>query len=233
MLQAFSECPQAQVVACSILKDEDGKFSELNPRWKIASPVLHSYKEWCTQAILGKMNVTVWNKLYRAGLLKDVRFREGRVVEDVFFAYDLLPIVRAEQVDLLVIPDFLYHYRIRQGSICHNETPILPESIRCRTEIARECRESEPELARRLQQMVQQEVMAFNRMLDTNEAWRKRYASTYRPMMKEIHLSDIRGFDLPARGKTALVIQRYFPILFPPARRVWETFKRIKGKIIS
>lgn len=57
------------------------------------------------------------NKLCRAKLFKNIRFTEGRIHEDVFAAHRILGAVDSAAI----IPDALYHYRIREGSITSPE----------------------------------------------------------------------------------------------------------------
>ena len=57
----------------------------------------------------------VWNKLYKAKVFEGIRFPEGRVFEDIATTYRLLD--RVEKV--VCIPDILFHYRMRKGSISH------------------------------------------------------------------------------------------------------------------
>jgi glycosyltransferase involved in cell wall biosynthesis len=57
--------------------------------------------------------VVAWNKLYKASLFKDLRYTENKIHEDEFIAHRVLG--AADSVAL--IPDALYHYRIRENSI--------------------------------------------------------------------------------------------------------------------
>ena len=58
-----------------------------------------------------------WNKLFRAELLRNVRFKsERRCIDDEFFTYKALT-----EANLIVrIPDVLYHYRQRASSAVYN-----------------------------------------------------------------------------------------------------------------
>ena len=69
-------------------------------------PLLRRCHSW-------KVPVTVWNKLYRAELIDKLRFKEGRIVEDVLYMYDLSLEVKKQRMSLLQLPDYLYYYRIR------------------------------------------------------------------------------------------------------------------------
>ena len=52
----------------------------------------------------------VWNKLYKAEMFSSLRFPEGRVFEDVASTYKIMIATKR----LVVIPDLLFHYRVRQ-----------------------------------------------------------------------------------------------------------------------
>lgn len=57
-----------------------------------------------------------WNKLYRAEIWKLLHYPEGRIHEDDFVAHRLF--WRCDKV--VCLPDILYHYRLRSGSICRS-----------------------------------------------------------------------------------------------------------------
>ena len=56
---------------------------------------------------------TVWNKLYRRDIMADIPFAVGKLNEDEFWTYQVLD--RIEK--LAVVPEPLYHYLQRGGSI--------------------------------------------------------------------------------------------------------------------
>lgn len=58
-----------------------------------------------------------WNKLYKAELFRKYRIPEGRIHEDVFAAHRLI----GKAGLVAAIPDVLYRYRIRNGSITSPE----------------------------------------------------------------------------------------------------------------
>lgn len=65
-----------------------------------------------------KFNNFVWNKLYRRALFRDIRFPEGMSYEDVVIMHRVAAGARA----VAVIPDALYHYRVRADSITKTYT---------------------------------------------------------------------------------------------------------------
>ena len=70
-------------------------------------------------ALLGEDDLVksyLWDKLWRRELFEDIRIPELRVFEDMAVMYQLF--MRAEQV--VCLPEVLYHYRQREGSIVDN-----------------------------------------------------------------------------------------------------------------
>ena len=66
------------------------------------------------QALLdGKINVHVWNKLYKSILVKEVCFPEGKYYEDL----STMPRIIAHSRVVCVLPTCKYHYRRRENSI--------------------------------------------------------------------------------------------------------------------
>lgn len=62
-------------------------------------------------------NVAVWNKIYRAEIVKDLSFPEGKIHEDYLFQCCVL--LRTQTYGF--IDEELYCYRIREGSITHQK----------------------------------------------------------------------------------------------------------------
>lgn len=71
----------------------------------------------------GTYYTVAWNKLYRADIWKLLHYPEGRLHEDDFVAHRLF--WRCDKV--VCLPDKLYHYRLRSGSICR--TSIKPAAF--------------------------------------------------------------------------------------------------------
>ena len=71
----------------------------------------------------GTVYTVAWNKMYRAEVWKLLHYPEGRLHEDDFVAHRLF--WRCDKVVCIDKP--LYHYRLRNGSICR--TNIRPEAF--------------------------------------------------------------------------------------------------------
>ena len=224
LLEAFEVHPEVGITACMIYEDEQGRITPYNTVWHIDTPAIFSYEHCCEDAILGKLPVTVWNKLYRAELIGKLRFKEGRIVEDVLYMYDLSLEVKKQRMSLFQIPDCLYYYRIRKGSICHGDVPISPESIRCRMEIAQVSRAVNPDFSRKASMMANREIIFFNGQLELNKEWKRRYASSYRPLLKQVPVKEIFVYDVGLWVRFALLVIRVSPRLYPFLRRVKRFF---------
>ena len=226
LLEGFKEYPEVKVTSCQVFKNENGEITPQNSKLHHQYPTIHSSR-WCQDAILGKNYVTVWNKLYQAELLKEIRFRKGRIVEDILFMYDFLPICISQQAFLLLLPDYLYYYRIRQGSICRCSNPILPESIRCRKEIAECSRIQYPDFSEAVNQLANREIIYFNGQLELNKEWKKKYATTFRPLLKQIPFSEIIGYKVSINSKIAQFVIRLYPAAYPVLRKIKHLIKKM------
>ncbi len=70
-------------------------------------------KEALCALIDGKMNVQVWNKIYRRYLWDEIRFPDGHVYEDMLTTYKIIN----QTKKLYLLDDVLYQKRIRPGAI--------------------------------------------------------------------------------------------------------------------
>lgn len=221
LLAAFDEQPNVGITACQIYKIEEGNLLPYNKKWNIHHPIRYSYTSFCEDAILGKnTSVTVWNKLYRAELVKNLYFREGRIVEDMLYMHDLSTVVKKHQADLRCIPEHLYYYRIRQGSISQSEHPLIFETLHAYEDIIRESQNNHPAFAKKMQQQYQLRILFFIGEMEQNKRWKEKYASTFHLLAKDIVMMNILQFDIPYRTKVALLIIRLCPKLYPFLRRI-------------
>lgn len=60
--------------------------------------------------------VLFWNKLFKTSLLRDIRFPEGRKIDDEYFTYKLI----GNANFILNVNNVFYHYRIRKSSVMNN-----------------------------------------------------------------------------------------------------------------
>ena len=225
MLEGFKQYPDAPIIACLVYQDKDGQITCLSPNWHTTQPVFHSSLTFCEECLLGKMTVAVWNKLFRAELLKDIRFRVGRIFEDSLFMHDLSPILKQYPGDVVVIPHYLYYYRIRQGSICHGEEPAIFKSLHTYLEIINESKKENPIFAHKLEMQQQRNIIYLNGQLELNKEWKKKFAATFRPLLKQIPILRIFSFQASWKGKLAMLVIRICPPLYPILRNIKHMIK--------
>lgn len=94
-----------------ILKGKEEKAPTINPG-------RYDRKEALRVMVDGQLNWSVWNKLYRAGLWKSVRFPVGHNYEDIDTTYRIMD--RCESIRTL--DQILYLHRNRPGSITDTHT---------------------------------------------------------------------------------------------------------------
>lgn len=100
---------QAHVVECDFRKEYMGR-SEIVNEWESA---LFTAESYLAQFLSNWTCSLFWNKLYRADLLKDIRFRrERRCIDDEFFTYKVI----SGAGKIARISKVLYHYRQRSSS---------------------------------------------------------------------------------------------------------------------
>lgn len=102
----------AQVAECATdYVDEEGNVLRL----RNAADVEEMDKIQALQRLVQENGVyqTVWNKLYRREIIADIPFAVGKLNEDEFWTYQVFDRIKK----LAVVPDPLYHYLQRSGSI--------------------------------------------------------------------------------------------------------------------
>ena len=79
------------------------------------------------QDYLYNNRMSVWNRIYKRNLFDKVRFKEGRIHEDIFFAADLMDSLLEKNV--AVIEATLYFARQRADGICNAQTNSQTYSV--------------------------------------------------------------------------------------------------------
>lgn len=79
----------------------------------LIAPGVFDRNEVLSSLVNCKINVSVWNKLYRRELWNSIRFHEGHVCEDHEAIFKICSLCEK----ICVLPDSLYNHRKRPGSI--------------------------------------------------------------------------------------------------------------------
>ena len=117
----------ADLVMCSVFhEDADGNAIEQTApvRRKEYAPITDTLRTCSGIDCMrqrgeenGVDNVVAWNKLYRCQLWKDLRYPVGKLHEDEFVTYRIFGRTRTA----VLLPERLYHYIERTGSIMHTK----------------------------------------------------------------------------------------------------------------
>ena len=113
------------ISAIKFYKYEDGKVSIYWKKWDTKEDVLVKSMDFGILTLKQKVCHAATNKLYRRELLENVRFREGKLNEDVLFMHDLSKEIQKQSLDMWDLAYYAYYYRLRQNSICHSDIPIV------------------------------------------------------------------------------------------------------------
>ena len=84
LLAGFGQCPSAGIVSCRIwraINEEDFSIWEYWS-WAISSPTIIKYSNMAEALLDDKFVSSLWNKLFKAEIVKRVPFVEGRNNED-------------------------------------------------------------------------------------------------------------------------------------------------------
>lgn len=110
----------AEITMCNFnCAYENGKISPPKINYNINSMlVLEGYEK--IKKVIQHSNYFVWNKLYKRYLFDDLKFPIGKTYEDAF----IIPEIIGRATKIVICPDFLYYYIIRNDSITH--VPFTP-----------------------------------------------------------------------------------------------------------
>ncbi len=120
LICAMEGNPMIGIVSCMIRRIKNNVISNFRDDWVIKEPRIIYATEFARKIIPTEINHSVCCKLFRANILKEVRFREGRINEDSLFMFDLSRIVENGNWNMLEIPFVGYNYFQREGSISNN-----------------------------------------------------------------------------------------------------------------
>lgn len=126
LLNVIVANPDCSISCCSCLQFENGVFKPIfNSNWIFSNIRFIESNEYAEKMLLMNSQHTAWGKIFKATILQTIRFRKGYNNEDILFALDFYPQVEREKIRCVEIPDTLYYYRIRPGSICQDKNSIF------------------------------------------------------------------------------------------------------------
>lgn len=224
LYEGVRKYPNVGISSIKFLRLTNGKVEPYNKMWDDQEEVLVKSEDFGVFTLLQKSCHASTNKLYRADLLKNVRFRVGKTNEDTLFMFDLSKEVQNKKVDMLELPYYAYYYRMHEGSICNNCT--VPVEVAIIENLSQIIRESSDDRIKSAAVYMKNRTSFF--LCTLLAQWRNktlydRYFDHYRSNLKNVRYSDVRNpkFD-SANLKYAFWMIKYSPFLY-------NLFCRLKG----
>lgn len=187
LLNGFGTSKDIGITACMISSWRNGNIMPYNPKWTIEKPRVISCSDFALKMITQSVNYTVYNKLYKSSIVKQVRFREGRNNEDTLYMYDVSKVMRKEHLAMLELPYFFYYYRQREDSITTSVTiPLEKDVIANYRDLMIDCQNEDPVLYNTIYDKYVRTLYHFLDSMLIHEDWRKKYFSEYQRMLENV-----------------------------------------------
>lgn len=93
-------------------------FMESSDYYKITQDLIINKEKYQKLTLSRVLESAAWNKLYKASLFCDLRFKENRYYEDYLYIYNISKRIK----NIYYIAKPYYYYRIRDNSICSSHT---------------------------------------------------------------------------------------------------------------
>lgn len=180
------------IVSGMIYRLKDGKITDYVKDWFIKEERLISSNKIAISCIKESVSFTVTNKLFKSQLLKNVRFSEIRNNEDTLFWYDINDYLVNTKYSMVEIPQYVYYYRFREGSICTStKIPLDLDIIQNQKDMMADCEGKDKELWNVIYHKYTRAVYGFLEKLMLNDNWRRQYFKAYQKDLRTIPLSYI------------------------------------------
>lgn len=218
LYEGITSSPNIGISAIKFLKYEEGVSSIFNPKWDTSGDVLVKAEDFGIKTLTQEVCHAATNKLYKKNLLENVRFREGKINEDVLFMHDISSIVLKNKCDMLDLSYYAYYYRMRPGSIGHSATPLYISVIDNMNTIMNEAADSEYKVV--ATKMYRRSIYEFCATLlsdrsENGKKLRSQYLKKYRDMLFSFNFSDITmGNDNSIRYKLSFFMIKYMPFVY-------------------
>ncbi len=129
LLYSFCREKNIGITSCQLYTNRNGKIGILSEKWEISEPFILKGEDYAANKIQELSLHSACNKLYRAELFTNLRFRIGLKNEDTLFMYDLGKVMKKSGLNELIIPDHLIYYRIRENSTCTSLNSFFPMQV--------------------------------------------------------------------------------------------------------
>lgn len=213
LYNTFETYDNIGVAACMIQGVQNDISVTFNAQWHTGQTRIVKSCDFSI-GMLGQLYAhTAWNKLYKREIALSARFREGLNNEDMLYMFDIRTCIERNKFNYVEIPDFLYFYLKREGSICNSaKTPLALHKIHNLIMMYEECKSEEIILRDILYREYYNALYGFVDMMNSNKQLSSKYLNEYWHKLKEFPIS----FIIKKMGYGALfnyVIMLYFPQL--------------------
>lgn len=126
LLQLLEDNPNSPFVSCPIYVEKEGFTSFYEGYDLYQKNSIISVDDYFSLFLRHKIDNFMWNKLFRRSFVKTL-FKEQRIEEDYLFLYQNCKSLLNQNKVIVLSSNPLYHYRIREGSICKQpKTSVKP-----------------------------------------------------------------------------------------------------------
>lgn len=150
LLDAFGGDSKIGITSCLLYQYVKGVSYRYMDKWHIDAPREIAYEDFGRLLLTEKVNFVLCSKLFRRTVVDKARFVLGRMNEDSLYVFDLSRTMKDLKLKMSEIPYYGYYYRLRVGSICNSDNPLIPTVINNYQEMESKVKDSDPMLAKSL-----------------------------------------------------------------------------------
>lgn len=218
LYEGITRSPNIGISAIKFYKYQNGIVSIYNPNWDTKEDVLVKAENFGILTLKQEICHAATNKLYKRDLIENVRFRLGKLNEDVLFMHDLEKYVRKFDYDMWDLSYYAYYYRMRPGSIGHSKIPLdiaIIDNLRTIVEEASELEYKACSIKKYRQSIYFFCVHLLTDYTSNGDKLRKKYLKKYRDLLFSFKYSDIiEDNDSHIRFSTRFLMIKHFPYLY-------------------
>lgn len=148
-----------------------GADSVYREDWLFDTTRIIEPSQYAERFILEKSNHAATAKLYKKLFFNNLRFQEGKCNEDSLFIIDSLPIIKNNQFRCIEMPQYTYHYRIREDSICRGQNSSFKFDCMQNLKLAIFYYKDDAEIVALLKEKLKSHVVELVRHKPRNKDW--------------------------------------------------------------
>ena len=233
------EREKADIVVCKFTVTDPNRKSiqfRKKPTWPSINAGLYGRNDALRALVGGKLNVSVWNKLYRSKLWEYIRFPDGHNYEDMDIMFRVFDVCES----VVVVDQPLYYHLRRPGSITDTASESnLRDIILARQHFEEFVRANTPSVFS-FEELNRARQAAFNGMLISYVRYSGKKYDLGKDFLDRLRTQTIETGEalgsgsMDLRRKTAYAMMRTCPALlkisYPAYRAVRKLINEITGR---